>query len=49
MNVILGLIALALVIFGVVQLVQGAVVFGLVLIVAGLLIGPGGYSVTRSR
>lgn len=49
MNLILGIIAFLLVIFGVVQLVQGALVFGLVLIVAGLLIGPGGISVASRR
>lgn len=49
MNLILGIIAFALVIFGVVQLVQGQIVYGLVLVVVGLLIGPGGYSITRSR
>lgn len=49
MNLILGIIAFILVIVGVVQLFQGQLIFGLVLIVAGLLIGPGGYSVTRSR
>lgn len=48
MGLILGIIAFVLVIFGVIQLIEGALVFGLVLIVAGLLIGPGGYSVTRS-
>jgi len=49
MNLILGIIAFVLVIVGVIQLLQGQLVFGLVLIIAGLLIGPGGYSITRSR
>ena len=49
MNAVLGIIAFLLVIVGVVQLVQGQLVFGLVLIVAGLIIGPGGLSMTRSR
>jgi len=49
MNLILGIVAFVLVIIGVIQLVQGAIVFGIVLIVAGLLIGPGGYSITRAR
>lgn len=48
MSLILGIIAFLLIIFGVIQLVEGALVFGLVLIVAGLLIGPGGVSLTRS-
>lgn len=49
MNVILGIIAFLLVIVGVIELVQGQLVFGLVLIVAGLLIGPGGFTINRSR
>lgn len=49
MNAVLGIIAFLLVIVGVVQLVQGQLVFGIVLILAGLLIGPGGVSLTRSR
>ncbi|MFA5565502.1 MAG: GPGG-motif small membrane protein [Acidimicrobiia bacterium] len=49
MNLILGIVAFILVIIGVIQLLQGALIYGLVLIIAGLLIGPGGYSVTRTR
>ena len=49
MNLILGILALVLIVVGVVQLLQGQIVFGIVLLVAGLLIGPGGYSITRAR
>lgn len=42
---ILWLIAVILVIGGVVALVRGAIAYGLVLIVVGLLVGPGGASV----
>ena len=34
-----------LVIFGIVTLVRGAVLYGIALIVIGLLIGPGGVSI----
>jgi uncharacterized protein YqgC (DUF456 family) len=45
MATILWLIAVVLVIAGIVQLVRGGVVPGIVLIVVGLLIGPGGVSI----
>ncbi len=45
MATLLWIIAVALVVFGIVRLVQGAVVLGIVLIVVGLLVGPGGVSV----
>lgn len=45
MEFILWLIAVVLVIAGIVALVRGAVAYGIVLIVVGLLVGPGGVSV----
>ena len=45
MATILWLIAVALVIFGIVRLVRGDMVMGAVLIVVGLLVGPGGVSI----
>ena len=42
---LLWLIAVVLVIAGIVSLVRGAVAMGLVLIVVGLLVGPGGVSI----
>jgi hypothetical protein len=45
MEFVLWLIAVILVISGVVALVRGAVAYGLVLIIVGLLVGPGGVSV----
>jgi hypothetical protein len=42
---VLWLIAAILVIVGIVQIFQGQVIFGIVLIVAGCLVGPGGYSI----
>ncbi len=45
MDFILWLIAVVLVIAGIVSLVRGAVMYGVVLIIVGLLVGPGGVSV----
>lgn len=45
MDFILWLIAVILVVYGVVTIVRGSVLFGIVLIVLGLLIGPGGISI----
>jgi hypothetical protein len=42
---IFWLIAAALVIWGIVTMVRGAVVAGIVLIIVGLLVGPGGFSI----
>lgn len=42
---LLWVLAVLLVIWGVVNIVRGAVLFGLVLIVVGLLVGPGGVSI----
>jgi hypothetical protein len=44
---ILWLIAAVLVIAGIVTLIRGAVAQGLVMIVIGLIIGPGGYSIFK--
>jgi len=44
MEFILWLIAVILVIFGIVRIVQGQLLWGVVAIVVGLLIGPGGVS-----
>jgi uncharacterized protein YqgC (DUF456 family) len=45
MATILWIIAVVLVIAGIVQLVRGGIVPGIVLIVVGLLVGPGGVSI----
>ena len=42
---ILWLIAVVLVIAGIVTILRGSLLFGIVLIVVGLLIGPGGVSI----
>jgi hypothetical protein len=45
MEFILWIIAVILVVAGIVALVRGAIPYGLVLIIVGLLVGPGGVSV----
>jgi hypothetical protein len=42
---LLWIIAVILVIYGIVMLVRGAVLQGILLIVVGLLVGPGGVSI----
>ena len=42
---LLWVIAVILAVVGVVQLIQGQILFGIVLIIAACLVGPGGYSV----
>jgi hypothetical protein len=49
MNFILWLIAAVLVIVGIVLLFTGNIIIGIVLVIAGLLVGPGGYSIFRGR
>ena len=44
MGTLLWILAVILVISGVVSLIRGAIVMGIVLIIAGLLVGPGGVS-----
>jgi hypothetical protein len=45
----LAVLAAIIAIIGVIQLFQGQLLFGIVLLVAAALVGPGGYSVFRSR
>jgi hypothetical protein len=49
MSFILWLIAAILVIAGIVVLLNGSIIFGILLIIAGCLVGPGGYSIFRGR
>ena len=49
MGFILWLIAVILVVVGVVQLLQGQIIFGIILIIVGLAVGPGGFSIFRRR
>jgi len=41
----LWLVAVVIAIVGIVQLVQGQIIFGIVLLVVACLVGPGGYSI----
>ena len=45
MEFLLWLLAVILVIAGIVYLVRGAILYGIVLIIVGLLVGPGGVSI----
>ena len=45
MTFILWIIAVILVIAGIVSLVRGGILWGIILIVLGLLVGPGGVSI----
>jgi hypothetical protein len=45
MSTLLWIVAVLLVLGGVVTVFRGAVLYGLVLVIAGLLIGPGGVSI----
>lgn len=49
MTFLLWLLAVILVIVGLVQLIQGQILLGIVLIVAGFAVGPGGWSVFNRR
>lgn len=49
MNFLLWIIAVILAVVGVVQLIQGQLILGIVLIVVACLVGPGGYSIFRGR
>lgn len=45
MEFILWILAVVLVISGIVVLIRGEILWGIVLIIVGLLVGPGGVSI----
>lgn len=49
MSFVLWLVAVAVAIFGIVQLIQGQILFGIIMLVVAALIGPGGYSIFANR
>ncbi len=49
MGSVLWIVAVVLAIIGVIQLLQGQIILGIVLLVAAAAVGPGGFSVFRSR
>ncbi|CAM3590704.1 GPGG-motif small membrane protein [Nocardioides zeicaulis] len=44
---LLWILAVILVVSGIVSLVRGQVLWGIVLIIVGLAVGPGGYSIFK--
>ncbi|MET0325870.1 MAG: GPGG-motif small membrane protein [Ilumatobacteraceae bacterium] len=46
---LLWIIAAVLVIAGIIAIISGSFLWGIVLIVVGCLVGPGGYSIFRTR
>ena len=46
---LLWILAVVLVVVGIIVLIQGSILLGILLIIAGCLVGPGGYSLFRSR
>lgn len=46
---VLWIIAAIIAVVGLVQLLQGQIIFGVILLIAACLVGPGGYSVFRGR
>ena len=49
MGFLLWIIAVILVVWGIVTLINGSVLLGLLLIVVGFAVGPGGWSIFRTR
>jgi hypothetical protein len=47
MGMMLKIAAVLLVIAGVITLLSGSIIAGIVLIVIGCIVGPGGYSISR--
>ncbi len=45
LDVVLWIIAAVLVIAGIIAIIRGAILWGIVLIIVGLLVGPGGVSI----
>jgi hypothetical protein len=49
MSFLLWIVAVLLVVGGIINLFQGQILFGILLMVVGFAVGPGGYSIFRSR
>ncbi len=47
MGMLLSIAAAILVIAGIITLISGSIIAGVVLIVIGCIVGPGGYSLSR--
>ena len=46
---VLWIVAVVIAIIGIVQLIQGELIFGVILLVVAAAVGPGGWSVFNSR
>lgn len=46
---LLWILAVILVIVGIVQILQGQILLGIVLLIIAALVGPGGYSIFHNR
>ncbi len=49
MGILLWIIAVALVVYGIISLINGSILLGIILIVVGLAVGPGGWSIFNKR
>ena len=49
MTFLLWLAAVILVVAGIITLISGSIIWGIVLIVVGLAVGPGGWSIFKGR
>lgn len=49
MGFLLWILAVILVVYGVITLINGSIIFGIILIIVGLAVGPGGYSIFSRR
>ncbi len=49
MNFLIWILAVIIAVVGIVQLLQGQIIFGILLLILACVIGPGGYSIFRSR
>ena len=49
MGFLLWIIAVALVVYGIISLINGSILLGIILIVVGLAVGPGGWSIFNRR
>lgn len=49
MGFLLWIVAVVLVIWGVIALINGSILFGILLVIAGCAIGPGGWTVYDRR
>jgi len=49
MGFLLWIIAVALVIYGIITLINGSILLGIILIIVGLAVGPGGWSIFNRR